>query len=249
MEDNGNYEFIGNLIIRGKIVCETGMLIGGTEEMIEIGGADKQPIRDLEGIPYIPGSSLKGKIRSLLEWYYKKVEKDKSGVHKCTDPKSARECPICRVFGVPGSEKIEIGPTRLICRDAYPTKETIEKLNRYGSLEIKTENVIDRLTSESRNLRTFERIPKNSEFEMEMIFGIFKLGDEEDVRDKEFLETIFVGLELLQNSALGSSGSRGYGKISFTEMECIWKQASDYRDGKKGISCEFNLEELKKIIG
>lgn len=247
MENGGNYEFVGNLIIKGKIICETGLLIGGTEEMIRIGGADKQPIMDLEGIPYIPGSSLKGKIRSLLEWYYKKVEK--SGIHTCKDANSAKECPICRVFGVPGSDNLEIGPTRLIFRDAYPTKETIERLNRYGSLEIKTENVIDRITSKSSNLRTFERVPKNSEFEMEMVFGVYRLENEDNVRDVDFLETVFIGLKLLENSALGSSGSRGYGKIRFDGMECIWKSVDDYKYGREGTQCNFELEMLKKIIG
>jgi len=79
--------FQGKYIITGKIICETGLHIGGTQEGVEIGGIDNIVIRDpLKDTPYIPGSSLKGKLRHLLEWGLDKVYCDKDGkfpVHSC----------------------------------------------------------------------------------------------------------------------------------------------------------------------
>jgi CRISPR-associated protein Csm3 len=55
-------EFKENVIISGKIICNTGLHIGGSKEELEIGGTDAPVIIDPETrIPVIPGSSLKGK--------------------------------------------------------------------------------------------------------------------------------------------------------------------------------------------
>jgi CRISPR-associated protein Csm3 len=62
-------QFKAHVIITGKIQCLTGLHIGGTEEGYEIGGMDNPVIKDkITGYPYIPGSSLKGKMRSMMEW-------------------------------------------------------------------------------------------------------------------------------------------------------------------------------------
>lgn len=99
--------------IIGKIVCETGLHIGGASEKIEIGGMDNPVIRNpIDDFPYIPGSSIKGKMRTLLEWDLGKVIDDK--VHTCND----MDCPICRIFGTSAEEESKSGPTRLIVRDA-----------------------------------------------------------------------------------------------------------------------------------
>ncbi|MBC7108386.1 MAG: type III-A CRISPR-associated RAMP protein Csm3 [Methanomassiliicoccales archaeon] len=245
-----NYGFVGNLIIRGKIVAETGLLIGGSEEMTEIGGIDKQVIRDADGMPYIPGSSLKGKMRSLLEWYYKKV--GESGIHVCKDVNEALKCPVCRVFGVPADQEMKIGPTRLICRDGHVTERTREELRRMGALEVKTENVIERLTSKSKNLRTFERVPKGSEFNMELVYSVYNLNGDSET-DKKFVEVVFQGMELLRDSYIGGSGSRGYGKISFRDITCTWKTAKDYEENKEGKSISLGetlaIDEVRKLIG
>ncbi|MFH0775904.1 MAG: type III-A CRISPR-associated RAMP protein Csm3 [bacterium] len=101
-------------VIKGKIRCLTGLHIGGTTETIEIGGMDNPIIKHpITHLPYIPGSSLKGKLRSLLEWKLGKIE-EKGEVHSWC---SNKECIICRAFGT-SSDEAELGPTRLIFRDA-----------------------------------------------------------------------------------------------------------------------------------
>ena len=65
--------------IRAKLVTKTGLRIGGTEEGMSIGGAENPVIRDYYGKPYIPGSSLKGKMRSLLEQSTGRLGRNGSG--------------------------------------------------------------------------------------------------------------------------------------------------------------------------
>src|SRR6202158_3439962 len=59
--------FIGKLILEGDLECQTGLHIGAGKGSLEIGGADNPVVKDAFGLPYIPGSSLRGKLRSLLE--------------------------------------------------------------------------------------------------------------------------------------------------------------------------------------
>lgn len=113
-------KLIGYKRIEGIIEVITGLHIGGSTTTIEIGGKDNPVIKHpITKVPYIPGSSIKGKMRSLLEWKLGKLNTDRNSndfgnVHKwCND----KECPICVIFGT-SAEEAGIGPTRLIVRDA-----------------------------------------------------------------------------------------------------------------------------------
>jgi CRISPR-associated protein Csm3 len=211
--------------LKGKIVCKTGLRIGGKESMIEIGGVDNPIIRNpLDDFPYIPGSSLKGKMRFLLEHYMGKIEnkenKENNGSpHSCKD----KDCLICKIFGKSAEigktpESIEIG--RAIFRDAFLTEESKEKLKElsqrsgYKYVERKVENMIDRKSGTAKFPRDMERVPAGTEFEFSIVFRIF-----ENENADEMIETIKTGFELLQKDALGSSGSRGYGKIEIKDLE------------------------------
>ncbi len=212
--------FLGKIIIKGKIRTETGLHIGSAVEKIEIGDVDSIVIKDpLTGYPYIPGSSLKGKMRSLLEWKYDKVQENKGEPCKCGD------CEICKVFGVPAEKSKE--PGRLIVRDAFPTRNTLkewkENLGEDIFTEIKWENTINRITARA-NPRAMERVPKGSEFEFEMIFDVFTENDVEDL-----LPVVFEGMRLLQDSYLGGSGTRGYGKISFIGVRVTFRKKEYYQ--------------------
>jgi CRISPR-associated protein Csm3 len=241
-----NLQFQGKYIIEGKIRCETGLHIGGTQEGIEIGGVDNIVIRDpLTDLPYIPGSSLKGKLRHLLEWELNKIElhpKQKSyTAHFCG------ECDACLIFGAATDEstvKINAGPTRLTVRDAFPTQEAIKKWQEWLGeniyTELKTENAIDRVTSEA-NPRTMERVPGGSEFDFEMIFDIFR------VEDKNLLKNLFTAMHLLENSALGGSGSRGHGKIKFVELKITFRSRDYYvSNALEEMKVEAKREKAEK---
>lgn len=243
------YKFKGNIIISGKIKCETGLHIGGIKEKLDIGGVDAPVIRDARtNLPYIPGSSLKGKMRSLLEWDLNKV--DQAGkVHQCSTKEKAINCEICRVFGHSGGSEIDIGPTRLIVRDSNPTIDTIEIWGKLDTglpyTEPKTENVIDRLTSQA-NPRTLERVPKGSVFGFEMVYSIYDLNDG-GKKDLEFFKTVATGLRLVEDSFLGGSGTRGYGKVKFENISYKLRSKENYQNGEDGITVdEKKLTEKAK---
>jgi CRISPR-associated protein Csm3 len=246
MEDK--YQFKGNVILKGKIHCDTGLGIGGNKESFEIGGIDNPVIRDpVSKLPYIPGSSLKGKMRSLVEWDAGKVKPDGT-VHQCKITDEAKNCPVCRIFGTSAGE-VKIGPTRLIVRDCYPTEETIERWKSLDTgllyTEWKKENTINRVTSEA-NPRDMERVPKDSEFEFEMVYGIYDINDGGET-DWRFIDTVFEAIKLLEDSTLGGSGSRGYGVVTLSIEELIAvKSRQDYKTGTDGL--RVSKAELKEKI-
>ena len=224
-------EFLGNIILKGKLEALTGLHIGGSKEKMEIGGVDSPVIRDpVTSYPYIPGSSLKGKMRSLLEFSLGKIS-EKNGSHpgcRCNET----SCPVCRVFGME-AEKNTIGPTRLLVRDAYPDAETVEMWKDLDSellyTEYKPENSVDRLTS-AANPRFLERVVKGSKFDVEFVFGVYRIeGD--DNKDETFFKYAIEALKLLEHSALGKSGSRGYGRVAFKFVEPFVVTKTDYEKG------------------
>lgn len=236
----GEINLMGKILIKGVIKAETGLAIGGSTVGLEIGGVDNPVIKDAEGKPYIPGSSLKGKMRSLLEKAEGKsfnVNVGGAHIHICEKPEEYANCIVCKIFGLPG-EKTFSEPTRLIVRDAFLTEESEKKLKELPTdleyTEVKFENVIDRITS-AANPRQMERVPAGAEFEFEMIYNVFS------EKDKENLKEVFKAMELLENDYLGSSGSRGYGKIKFDKINVYWNSKEDYEGG--------NIEKETTING
>jgi len=203
--------------ITGQIVALTGLHIGGSSEIMEIGGMDNPVIKNpITNEPYIPGSSLKGKMRMLLEWYEGKIDKD-GKVHECNEI----NCPICTIFGLSSNKKENnIGPTRIVVRDANLNKKWIELINEQNLIitESKTENNINRITAHATP-RPIERVPAGAEFDFEMIYKKFDLENKID-DEKNFLY-ILLAMKLLELDYLGGGGSRGSGKIEFKNIKKI----------------------------
>lgn len=220
-------QLIRNYLIRGEITCHTGIHIGGVSESLKIGGTDSPVIMNrMTGLPYIPGSSIKGKMRSLLELKHGAPWLMQDGQpHKCEDKK----CPLCITFGRSADKQVESGPTRLIVRDSHPTEETKILWNNNDDIlhgtEIKGENYLNRITSMATP-RFIERVPAGSSFGFEMIFAVYEPADEERIR------ILFEAMTLLEDNYIGGYGSRGSGKISFEKIELLEKTAEDYKNGK-----------------
>lgn len=195
------------IIYTGTIVLKTGLHIGGTNTALNIGGPDKFVVRNpITQLPYIPGSSLKGKMRSLIELAY--GETDNGDVTKDPNTKAGK------LFGVASEININNGhPSRIIVRDGE--LKNPEELNNTDLLytESKTEVTINRITAKP-NPRTFERVPAGAKFNLEMVLNIFD-GDNED----ELRNTIKDAIRLLEDDYLGGNGSRGYGQVVFKEMK------------------------------
>ncbi len=266
----------GSFIINYKLRALTGLRVGGSREEFDIGGTDN-PVMKLpvempdyfgenkplpKGAPYIPGSSIKGKMRSLLEWVYGRVEamyqKNSSEIEKAGKPCDCGECEVCKVFGTGDAKTFERleqegkeqpGPARAKFFDAYPTEDTLNRLqNALGQgifTEIKTENQINRITSRA-NPRKVERVPAGSEFEGSVIFDCYKESD------NELIGVIFNGMKKLEDSFLGGYGSRGSGRVQFKDIEVIWRPADYYKGNgneEKVVDKAKSVDEILSRLG
>lgn len=248
-------EFSKNILLKGKITCLTGLHIGGSKDKIEIGGVDSPVLRDPNtNFPYIPGSTIKGKLRSIIEFMEGKVTLDinqDAPPHACKD----ENCKICKLFGSSNKERVS-GPTRLIVRDAFPDIETIQMWNNLDSqlqfTEYKSENTIDRLTS-AANPRFIERVVTDSKFNFELVLTVY---DEDESKLQDYFNTILAGLKMLEHSGIGGSVSRGYGQIKFELTTPIVLTKDDYITSSVNYKKAFDLKlagglkqinELEKI--
>ncbi|MEY8688145.1 type III-A CRISPR-associated RAMP protein Csm3 [Bacteroides sp. AN502(2024)] len=197
-----NVKLIKKVIYTGKIVLKTGLHIGGTNAGLNIGGPDRFVVRNpINNIPYIPGSSLKGKMRALVEIANGETNNGK--------PTNRIEDKAGALFGVAGDND-KSRPSRLIVRDAELWKDDPDidfKNTDLPYTESKTEVCIDRVTAKA-NPRTFERVPAGAKFNLEMVLNVFEGEDENRLK-----QTLKEAIHLLEDDYLGGHGSRGYGQV------------------------------------
>lgn len=206
--------------IKGQIVLKSGLHIGSGDMEMKIGGIDNSVIKHPHTQePFIPGSSLKGKVRSLLEMRSGLMIKTEGkpisvGVLKDCDPKETEQGQkILQLFGASGADDTEmsrIGPTRVSFADAYLNEDWKRSAEQQQLVftEVKSENSINRIKGTAENPRFTERVPAGTRFDFCVTL---KIMDGDGALQGLLLE----GLKLLQMDALGGSGSRGYGKIEF----------------------------------
>lgn len=223
------------------IKCVSGISIKDSGNTLGIGGIDSEVIKNpVTNLPYIPGSSIKGKMRCMLEKTY--GSKDRNGTlqegNKIDPCQCGKEdCLICSLFGAHKNTSAKSYPVRIIVRDAMLTPEYEEKFKTESSvkksfLEIKTENSINRSTGSvaGTGARTIERVAAGTEFQLEIMLQIYE--KDKDKVDK-YKNVIKQGLELLEFSYLGGSGSRGYGQVQLTNKD-NWESAYKVEDKKLG---------------
>lgn len=213
----------------GKIYCISGLSIGGSSSTLDIGGIDREVIKNpITKEPYIPGSSLKGKMRAELEKKYGalKWEEDKQDeksndrgqkkkiskvlVQSDSEPCGCgkKSCDICSIFGAHKLPGADSAPTRIIVRDAVLSKEMMG--DKSLVLERKTENIILRNSDTAEAPRTIERVPAGTYFDFEIVLRLFEGDDKQRLIDK-----VEEGLKLVEKSYLGGCGSRGSGHVKF----------------------------------
>jgi CRISPR-associated protein Csm3 len=240
-----NLKLIGKLILEGELHCETGLHIGAGKGSLEIGGADNPVIKDSFGRPYVPGSSLRGRLRALLEHadglvspeelvYLSRRRGQEVRIHQSDRP----DDEICLLFGrSPGRmervsgeaiEGAQATPARLTVYDAPLDLDSITTQMRENLddeiTEVKSENAIDRLTSQV-NPRTLERVPASARFHIRMVVDI--LCEE----DKTLVSRLAEGLRLLEDDSLGGGGSRGSGRVRFANLRAAWRGREYYAKG------------------
>jgi CRISPR-associated protein Csm3 len=219
--------FLGHATVTGKIVVRSGLHIGAGKDTIEIGGIDNPVIKHPHTQdPYIPGSSLKGKLRFLFEWAFHKIRDDAQpwGIDGRGNQRFEADDPVLRIFGTAAKREVWAeGPTRLVVRDATLDPEWRQDIISDGLplTEEKTEVMIDRIAGKAHDRvgpRQTERVPAGARFDFELSFRLYDTGDG-GKRDRECLNWTIAGLGLIEQDALGGSGSRGYGRVSFEDLE------------------------------
>ncbi len=203
-------KLVKKIRIETTITLVTGLHIGGSSDSVEIGGIDNPVIKlaTRENQPYIPGSSLKGKMRCLLEQV--------AGASMV-----GMDSKVNNLFGITESKELKTDnqPSKLIVRDAVLTEESKKFLLGSTNLDMpytenKWENVIDRTKGVAEHPRQTERVPAGAVFNAEFVLNIW-----DDDNEEELIALFEKGLRLLENDYLGGSGSRGYGQIKFGEQK------------------------------
>ena len=203
-------QLVKKIKINTSITLITGLHIGGNSENVEIGGIDNPVVKlaSKGDVPYIPGSSLKGKMRCLLE-------------QAAGAPKVGLDEKVNNLFGITESKTNNTSnqPSKIIVRDAMLSDDSKKMLLDCDNLDMpytenKFENVIDRVKGIAQHPRQTERVPAGAEFNAEFIINVWDDDDEQ-----ELMALFEKGIRLLENDYLGGSGSRGYGQIKFGELK------------------------------
>ncbi|MDR1450776.1 MAG: type III-A CRISPR-associated RAMP protein Csm3 [Helicobacteraceae bacterium] len=205
--------------IKGVIEVLTGLHIGGGDDIMKIGGIDNPVVKTTEGAPYIPGSSVKGKMRSLLEWRHHVVgvggrnpfgSNALNRVSNLNDRAAAET--LIKLFGdsnakAGDADKEKYSITRISVGDCHLSKgqDKPELLT-----EAKYENTIDRKSGTAYNPRQSERVVVGAKFDFDIRVKILE-GDDE----KALIDMVHEGIRLIERDYLGGSGSRGYGRVKF----------------------------------
>ncbi len=216
------------IFINGKVKTLSGLHIGGHNTHLDIGGVDSFVIRNPKNDqPYIPGSSLKGKMRSLLEQSYGVFGDIKIGDLRygpIDDPKH----PITQVFGsVKGrnSDGKKNIPAKIIVRDGAILSHDYNADLHYT--EVKTEIIVDRITA-AASPRQMERVPADVEFDLQIVLNVWNSTEAfPEVKEEEMIQIVFNGLRLLEGDYLGGKGSRGSGQIKIGIKE-IFERNREY---------------------
>ncbi|MFN4298818.1 MAG: type III-A CRISPR-associated RAMP protein Csm3 [Thermaurantimonas sp.] len=235
------FKLKSKIIITGKIKTLSGLTIGGTFSPLSIGAPDNIVIRNpISGKPYIPGSSLKGKIRSLIDLRDGSIERRDMGNVKWISSSDISKISA-KLFGK--AETNNPRPSRVIFRDA----EILDDPEKFKNTdmpytETKMEVVIDRITSAAMP-RQIERVPAGAEFPLQIVINVFD-GRANDVEDDAqlYVKTILSGLLLLEDDYLGGKGSRGSGRVKIS-IDTIRERSADYyKDPKQHPEKDFQVE-------
>jgi len=205
----------GKILIEGKLEVVTGLHIGGASSFAAIGAVDSPVVRNSrDNQPMIPGSSLKGKMRSLLA---------RQRNQKISGNMDEDEEGILRLFGSAKNGNVRVG--RLIFSDLF----LAEQDSLESPVEVKFENSINRLTAVA-NPRQLERVIPGTQFNLKLLYELKDTTDREKEKRSEYyqgseeewilkdFQSLIDGMKLLELDYLGGSGTRGYGQVRFCNL-------------------------------
>jgi CRISPR-associated protein Csm3 len=225
----------GRVFLRGEVRAVTGLHIGGSAGALAIGNVDQPVIRNpLNNQPYVPGSSVRGKMRSLSEKFLGKEQNQSIGrdvfIHVCQRTSDYNNCEVCQVFGAPATVRGQAdygGPTRLLVRDVALSPASVEQLQNAQTdmpfTEVKWEAAIDRVTS-AATPRQQERVPAGAVFApLELVYSAYESADL-----KERFRLVLQALQWVEDDYLGGQGSRGSGRVKFENLSVAVRTQANY---------------------
>jgi CRISPR-associated protein Csm3 len=228
------------IILSGTLEAVTPLHIGSGKPEVEIGEVDLPVLTDPNGQPYVPGSSLKGRVRAEAE----RIAREK-GTEVCRPPdvknmcgslksKIADFCVCCRVFGTAGSISVA---SKVRFRDAYPTGKVEALLERTGIAIDREKGTVSRGA-----LYTIQAVPAGTTFGFEVVA--------ENLADDE-LKLLLAALRSVEDSALGGSSTRGFGKVKMNIERVVERTAGYYlgEEGERVLTGENLQRWLKKKGG
>ena len=257
-------KLIGKLILEGEMRCETGLHVGAGKGSLEIGGADNPVVKDAHGRPYVPGSTLRGRIRALLEQatgmavpselvFISKRKGQEVRIHQSDRP----DDEICILFGrSPGRmEKVGGGdidsnfatPARLSVFDAplVPGSITAQMRENLDDelTEVKSENAIDHITSQA-NPRTLERVPAGARFRVRLVLDLLCAED-------AALPALFCRASACWKMTLWAAAARAAAAASeFDQLKLTWRGKDYYASGgaEREIASDVDIAGLQSKV-
>lgn len=228
-------KLVKKIFITGVIEAVTGLHIGGSKTALDIGGIDLNVIKTAKGVPFIPGSSIKGKLRSILA-------REEGSLDVKQDSETLQE-----IFGSANDKTKEGKPARLIVRDAFLDEAHFHEAFMNAVLEFdytesKWENTINRKTGTAEHPRQLERVPAGARFKFEMVLNVF-----DDDKGELHLGEVCKAMLMLQDDYLGGQGSRGYGKVRFIDVKIREKTIEDYKNSNEARSISNEQEYVEKF--
>ena len=219
----------GKILIHCKLIVCTGMHIGDSSAFSAIGAVDSQVVRDpLTGLPIVPGSSLKGKLRTLLA---RSISGDIQHMPKHDDDDER----VKRLFG----SSSPVRAARLQFSDCFVSNAA--EMRRVGITEVKAENGINRADSVA-NPRFIERVSRGTAFDVNIVYEI---ADEAQIT--EDLALLAKGMKLLQLDYLGGHGTRGSGRVNLKDFSITPFEAKLDTQGLKALFQEVEEYELLPV--
>ena len=221
----------GKILIRCDLIVRTGMHIGGSSAFSAIGAVDSPVVRDCyTGLPIVPGSSLKGKLRTLLA---RSLCQD---IENMPDL-SADDARILRLFG--SAEPVR--RSRLQFADAFLTNAEALSSKGVRVTEVKTENTISRANAQATP-RQIERVIAGAVFGVSIVYDVT-----DPAQVEEDLALLAKGMKLLQMDYLGGHGSRGSGRVSLKNFALESYGAPVELDSLKALFDEVDSYELFSV--
>lgn len=223
---------ISKIEIKAELEIVTGMHIGGTNEFAAIGAIDSPVVRDvITRKPMLPGSTLKGKLRTLLSRQYSE---------SCMPVKTKDDPQIVkRLFG--SSVDAEYRTARLCFSDSILANEDeIKRLGAARATEVKFENTIDRITAVA-NPRQIERVIPGCKFNISIIYNVISDEQTEESEMEEDFKALKDAFKLLEYDYIGGNGTRGYGKVRFNNVSAV--PVFGELSGRAAELCSGILEE------